>query len=60
MIRDGTRIQGEKHHCAKLTASQVLEIRARATESQYELAEEYGIGRQAIFKIITRRTWQHI
>jgi hypothetical protein len=58
-VRDGTSRPGEKNHDAKLTAQQVLDIRA-STKSQSKLAKEYGVGRQAIGKIIHRHNWKHI
>jgi hypothetical protein len=59
-VRDGTDNRGEKNISAKLTATQVLEIRERATETYQRLAEEYGVDRTTISYIITRRTWKHI
>ena len=57
MIRDGTSTRGIKHPAVKLTEEQVHEIRARATESQILLAEEYGVSNRAISQIILRQTW---
>ena len=59
-VRDGTDNRGEKCCNAKLTATQVLEIRERATESQRNLAKEYGIARSTIFDIVKKHTWKHI
>ena len=56
-IRDGTTNRGIKHPMVKLTEEQVREIRARATESQTLLAEEYGVSNRAISQIITRKRW---
>ena len=52
-IRDGTAGK-------KLNAQQVLEIRARATESQRKLGKEYGVSHKSICRVITRRYWKHI
>jgi hypothetical protein len=55
--------RGESSNFAKLTASQVLEIRARYTAggiSQRALAREYGISRSAVGLILLRKTWAHI
>ena len=59
-VRDGTDMKGEKHHKAKLTSEQVLEIRARAEENQRELAEEYVVSKSTIHYIIARRIWKHL
>lgn len=54
---------GEKHNLAKLTESQVKEIRARkeaGTTSQKDMALEYGVTQSAISEIILRKSWAHI
>jgi predicted XRE-type DNA-binding protein len=54
---------GENHQNAKLTSKQVIEIRAKYKPriyTQKQLAEEYGITRQSITDIISRRNWKHI
>ncbi len=62
-IRDrdnkGRQARGGKNSHAKLTAEQVLEIRA-STEMNKVLAEKYGVGASTISSIITRRIWKHI
>ena len=60
MIRDGTSRPGERHHSAKLTEAQVLEIRKRSTENQRRLAEEYGVSKMTIYYIINKKKWKHI
>lgn len=52
---------GEGHYRSKLTAQQVREIRLmlEAGKSQVELAEQYGVVRQAIGDIKTGRNWRH-
>lgn len=57
MIRDGTIMRGKKHHSVKLTEEQVLQIRARSTETQKILAEEFGVSRETISKIILNKIW---
>jgi hypothetical protein len=55
--------RGEKHGRARLTASQVIEIRRRYAAGgifQYELAKEYGVSRQLIGFIVNRKLWSHI
>ena len=59
-VRDGTDARGEKHGRARLTNEQVLQIRARSTESRHELGLEFGVSCTAINAIIHRRTWKHI
>jgi DNA-binding XRE family transcriptional regulator len=42
----------------KLSVAQVLEIRAMKTPpSKYELAKTYGVSHQAIYRILTFKTW---
>lgn len=59
----GRQPRGERMGCAKLTADQVREMRARyaaGSISQRELAKEYGIGKSVVAQIILRRKWQHV
>ena len=59
-LRDGTHQIGERNPSVKLTAEQVLQIRARSTENQRLLGEEFGVKQAAISKIILRKTWTHL
>lgn len=54
--------RGELNHCARLTAAQVVDIRARyaAGEHQIPMAAEFGITQAAISAIITRKNWKHL
>jgi len=55
--------RGEQHHKAKLTAQQVLDIRACYAEgfiTMHDLGEYYGVSKFAIQCIIHRKTWNHI
>jgi len=57
------KAQGEQSSGAKLTAIQVQEIRDRYEQgrSTYDsLAREYNMGRSAIWKILTFKSWRHI
>ena len=48
---------------AKLTTEQVIEIRIRyadGDESMRQIAEAYGMGHDAIYKIVNGYTWQHL
>lgn len=51
--------RGEQHGCAKLTAANVIEIRA-SSESQTALAARFGVTQAAINYVILRRSWAHI
>jgi transposase len=53
MHRDGTIP-------CKLTAEQVLDIRSRVGQSCQELANEFGVYKSTISKILLRKTWAHI
>lgn len=60
--RHGTELRGERHGRARLTKSQVLDIRARSAkgESGYSLAAEYGVSAGAIGHVIARTSWTHL
>jgi len=56
-------LQGEHHPRRKLTAGDVLAIRAAYSPGAitYEaLARRYGVTKQAVHQIITRQTWRHV
>lgn len=62
--KHGTYAMGEQvAHLAKLTAEQVLDIRARY-QPRYgalaDLAREFGVSPTAIMQIVRRRHWKHI
>ena len=50
--------RGEQHWHAKLTTEKVLEIRSRTRESQINLAEEFGLARETVNRIINRKSWR--
>lgn len=54
--------KGVKHPLARLTDSDVIAIRQRheAGEGHQSIARDYGVTRQAIYRIVTRRAWAHI
>ena len=58
----GKTVRGEKHHRAKVTESQVIEIRQRAItgEKQRVLAATYGLTQTAIWHIIHRKSWASV
>jgi hypothetical protein len=53
---------GSKHHNAKLSENDVLEIRSRYTEGalQKKLAIEFGVSRATICQICSRQIWTHV
>lgn len=64
-----SRAKGERVASAKLTAEQVTEIRRRyqpcqagrrGDSSLSALSQEFGVGFQAIHKIVKRITWRHV
>lgn len=55
--------RGEKHYHAKLTESQVREIRRRYAVGgilMRDLAKEYGVRTENIRFIVRRKTWRHV
>lgn len=55
--------RGKEHPLSKLTATQVLEIRAKYIPRKYtlkQLAKEYGVAITNISSIVLRKTWKHI
>jgi hypothetical protein len=61
-VKKGRSAHGEGNGSARLTRSQVLDIRKRAGEwgSQKALAKEYGVSSSRINEIVNRVTWTHI
>jgi len=56
-------VHGERHHSARLTAADVVKIRARyaAGGCTYKgLAREFGVYDQAIKKAVTGKTWARV
>ena len=58
-IRKGRQPVGERGGGAKLTAAQVLEIRADKRTRQ-EIADEYGISLSNVKRIRARDSWAHL
>ncbi len=56
------RLQGARHHKARLTAREVREIRRRASkgETHKSLAIEFGVTRPTITAAVAGRNWGHI
>lgn len=68
-VRHGVRVlgrkarprSGEANQAAKVTAAQVMEIRALAGKlAQSKIAEMYGIKQGTVSAIILRKSWAHI
>ena len=52
--------KGINNKHAKLTDKDVLEIRAINNMSNKDIANQYNISAQSIYKIRTRKSWKHI
>lgn len=53
---------GSRHYCARITESQVREIRQLAASGilHSELARQFGISHSNIAACVTRKTWKHV
>lgn len=61
-MRDGHE-RGIAHHNSKLDDKAVVEIRQKYSPRTYgfgKLAEEYGVDKKTIIRIVQRKTWTHI
>jgi hypothetical protein len=57
----GTMLRGEQIYCAKLTETQVRDIRRLANvASRRDLADRYGVVPGTITKVIKRALWRHV
>lgn len=56
VVRKNRMMRGETHIDAKLTDSQVKEIRMSRGVSQYSLARRYGVSQPQISRIIGRKS----
>ncbi len=61
-IAHGTKMMGEKVHCAKLTTLDVAVIKGRLAAGclQKALAREFGVSPQTITDIKNGRVWTHV
>lgn len=61
-VRHGTSSRGEKHRDAKLTESQVMEIRRRrhAGERNMDVAAAFNISPQSVSHIVSGKKWRHV
>jgi len=64
MLRRGRHrvvaVRGEAHRWAKLTAEQVMDIRARYRGSRLALSQEYGVSPSLISMVAHGRCWKHL
>lgn len=73
MLRHGTYAKvrptnrGSRHHMARLTEADVLDIRRRyvkrtqnSPSNVKRLADEYGVSYYTVWDIVTRRSWAHV
>lgn len=60
--RNGKAVKGSRHHKAKLTEEQVIEIRKRLAAGEFTttLAVEFGVRSTLISMIRLRQIWRHI
>jgi hypothetical protein len=58
-VYDGI-LRGEAHGSSKVTEDAVREILDSPEKSTLELADVYGVSRQAVAHIRARRTWKHL
>lgn len=60
-VEHGTHYRGERNPGVKLTEQQVKEIRAREGVSFHrEIADDYGVTRRLIGRILDRTLWPHV
>lgn len=59
MVSKGRGVNGELVGTSKLTENDIMEIRA-SEESQYKLAEKYGVDQTNISCIKLRKSWAHV
>jgi HNH endonuclease len=60
-IQHGTLPLGEKHHAAKLTRQNVIDIRASRNEvPRSRLASIYGVGLATIDNVLSGATWKEV
>jgi hypothetical protein len=58
----GLRARGESHGMAKLTAADVVAIRAAASagERRADIAARHGVSTGMVNGVVARRFWQHV
>jgi|TARA_R110000764_G_scaffold11470_2_gene34407 hypothetical protein len=59
----GRQAKGVSQGLAKLTEENVIEIRRRYAEggvTQRKLADEFGVSRRSVYRVVLRKTWAHV
>ena len=58
-VRDGTLVVGERHHAAKLTRDDVVEIRRLLAEGQTQrsVGRQFGVSQAQVGDIGRRKNW---
>ena len=60
-LRHGTLKHSEAHHNARLNREQIAEIRRRyASGIKEDLATEFGVNANHIYRIAVRKRWAHV
>ena len=60
-VPHGTIVHGSNHHASKLTPVDVLGMRSMAkSKSQKMIAEEFGVSRQQVGKILRNEQWTRL
>ena len=61
-VARGRQARGERVHCAKLTASDVIEVRRLRSSgaTQRMIAERFGVARQSVASICSGKNWGHV
>jgi len=62
-VNKGRQAKGAKQHLAKLTDSQITEIRSKYVPYKTSLrvvGEQYGVGISTIHAIVKNQTWKHV
>ena len=57
-----SRVQGERHHNAKLCVSKVQDIRRECATgtTQREAAKKYGVSQRLVYMVVHKQIWSHV
>lgn len=55
--RHGTKMKGERHHMAKLSASDVAKIRQQIGRPSPAVAKEFGVAKSTVLRIWSGKIW---
>lgn len=61
-IQHGTALRGDTHNMRKLTSKDVIEIRKRVSNGEFQksLAKEFNVGEMCISRAVRKINWGHI